>query len=334
MVIALINAAGQVDDIRETDEVSVTMYSNIKPVVSDSVPAFNPLEEKLIPVYTVNQNDVTRSWSVIPLDSNDIGQSVRDANRLFNTISKVPPYYSKLQQSLCDNVPFVVGASSGTNAPTVLGGTLTTAATMSFQVLASSTNKWLGVGRKRFQTSTTAGNVSGMRTAYGQWYRGSQPGYGGFLFKARVGMQINLNGGQQFIGLCASTGALAGEPSALLNCCGMGYDSTDASTGNWFFIRNNGTGSAVKVDLGANAARNTTDGFELSMFAPAGGARLFVRIINIRTQAIVLEDIYLVKLPVVDTLLAFKAEVRNGAVAAADNIEVANVFISSHADLI
>jgi hypothetical protein len=199
---------------------------------------------------------------------------------------------------------------------------------MSFQVAASSTNKWFGTPRKRFQTSTTAGNVSGMRTAYGQWYRGSQLGFGGFKFKAYVGMQINLNGGQQFVGLCASTAALSGEPSALLNSCGMGYDSTDASTGNWFFMRNNGTGSAVKVDLGVNAARNTTDGFKFEMYAPAGGARLFVRIRNMRTGVLVLEDAYLVKIPAVDTLLAFKAEVRNGAVAAADNLEVGNVYIT------
>lgn len=292
-----------------------------RPLVSDPIPNYNDTEEVLTPQYVIGVSDVTRSWTVSP----------RSSSSFPTQAAAVRAIYREYQDS---NYGFVVGPSSGTSAPTVLGGTLTTAATISAQVSASSTNRWLGMAKKRFQTSTTAGNVSGMRTAYGQWYRGSQPGYGGFLFKAQVGMQINLNGGQQFIGLCASTGALAGEPSALLNCCGMGYDSTDASTGNWFFIRNNGTGSAVKVDLGANAARNTTDGFELFMFAPAGGSRLFVRIINIRTRAIVLEDIYLVKLPVVDTLLAFKAEVRNGAVAAADNIEVANVFIGSHADLI
>lgn len=292
-----------------------------RPLITSAAPSFNPLEERLVASYVIGPSDVTRSWVVTALSGSN-----------FPTVEgAVRAVYDKFENAAYN---FIIGPSSGTAAPTVFGGTLTTAATMSAQATASSTNKWLGTARKRFQTSTTAGNVSGMRTAYGLWYRGSNPGFGGFLFKAHVGMQLNLNGGRQFIGLCSSTGALAGEPSALLNCCGMGYDSTDASTGNWFFIRNNGTGSAVKVDLGVNAARNTTDGFELFMFAPAGGVRLFVRIKNIRTGAVVLEDIYLVKLPVVDTLLAFKAEVSNGAVAAADNIEVAKVFISSHADLI
>jgi hypothetical protein len=291
------------------------------PLVINAEPEYNKLEQIIIPSYVIGVSDVTQSWTV----------TAREGSEFPTVAAAVRAAYKEKQDM---DYGFIVGPSSGTSAPTVLGGTLTTAATMSFQVTASSTNKWLGTARKRFQTSTTAGNVSGMRTAYGQWYRGSNPGFGGFLFKAHVGMQLNLNGGRQFIGLCSSTGALAGEPSALLNCCGMGYDSTDASTGNWFFIRNNGTGSAVKVDLGTDAARNTTDGFELFMFAPAGGVRLFVRIKNIRTGAVVLEDIYLVKLPVVDTLLAFKAEVSNGAVAAADNIEVAKVFISSHADII
>lgn len=292
-----------------------------RPIVGVAAPAYNPLEETLTASYVISATDVTRTWVVTPLNGS-----------IFNSIPEaLRAVLSKFNDARYD---FIIGPSSGTAAPTVLGGTLTAAATMSFQVAASSTNKWFGTPRKRFQTSTTAGNVSGMRTAYGLWYRGSQPGYGGFLFKAYVGMQINLNGGQQFVGLCASTAALAGEPSALLNCCGMGYDSTDASTGNWFFIRNNGTGSAIKVDLGANAARNTTDGFELEMFAPAGGARLFVRIKNVRTGATVLEDIFLLKIPAVNTLLAFKAEVRNGAVAAADNLEVGNVYITSHATIL
>ena len=64
-------------------------------------------------------------------------------------------------------------------------------------------------------------------------------------------MNINLNGGQKFVGLCNSTAVLAGEPSALLNMCGMGYDAADASTGSWFFMYNDGTGNTLlKLTLG------------------------------------------------------------------------------------
>lgn len=236
-----------------------------------------------------------------------------------------------LQVGLHGNSVFMVAPSSGTTAPTVWGGTLTTAATMSLQQTIASANPWLATSRKRFQTSTTAGNVSGMRTAYVQWFRGSAAGFGGFFFRVQFGMSINLNGGQKFIGLCARTAALAGEPSALLNMIGMGYDSTDPSTGNWFLMRNDGTGAATKVDLGAtDAARNTTHGYDLIIFCPPGAAtEIFVRIVNLHTRNVVLDTSYTTDLPAANTGMAFKAEVRNGAVAAADNIEVAKVYIET-----
>lgn len=236
-----------------------------------------------------------------------------------------------LQVGLSGNSVFMVAPASGTTAPTAWGGTLTTAATMSLQQTIASANPWQATSRKRFQTSTTAGNATGMRTAYTQWFRGNAAGFGGFFFRAQLGMNINLNGGQKFVGLCASTALLAGEPSALVNMIGMGYDSTDASTGNWFLMRNDGSGTATKVDLGATeAARNTTHGYDLIIFCPPGAAtEIFVRITNIHTGNVVLDTSYTTDLPAVNTGMAFKAEVRNGAVAAADNLEVAKVYIET-----
>lgn len=236
---------------------------------------------------------------------------------------------TSLQVGLHGNAVVLIAPASGTSAPTIHGGTLTTAATMSLQFTAGSTNRWSATPRKRFQTSTTAGNASGMRTAYTQWFRGSAAGFGGFWFRAQLGAQINLNGGQKFVGLCASTGALAGEPSALVNMCGMGYDAADSSAGNWQFMRNDGSGTATKVDLGTDAARGTTQGWDLQMFLAPNGAELFVRIVNLNTGVVVLNTSYTTDLPATNTGMAFKAEVRNGAVAAADNLEVAKVYIEA-----
>jgi len=235
-----------------------------------------------------------------------------------------------IQVGLHGNAVFMVAPASGTSAPTAWGGTLTTAATMSVQQTIASSSPWLATWRKRFQTSTTAGNATGMRTAYTQWFRGSATGFGGFFFRAQLGANINLNGGQKFVGLCASTGALAGEPSALINMCGMGYDAADSSAGSWFFMRNDGTGTATKVDLGANALRsNITHGYDLIMYMAPGGSVLFVRIVNIHSGVTVLDTNYTTDLPAANTGMAFKAEVRNGAVAAADNVEVAKVYIET-----
>ena len=239
-----------------------------------------------------------------------------------------------LQVGLSGNAVFMVAPASGTTAPTAWGGTLTTAATMSVQQTIASANPWQATWRKRFATSTTAGNLSGMRTAYTQYFRGNATGYGGFFFRAQLGQNINLNGAQCFVGLCASTGALAataGAVSALVNMIGMGYDTTDASTGNWQLFRNDGSGTATKVDLGAtNAARNTTHGFDLIIFCPPGAAtEIFVRIVNLHNGATVLDTSYTTDIPAVNTGMAFKAEVNNGAVAAAANLEIAKVYIET-----
>lgn len=239
-----------------------------------------------------------------------------------------------MQVGLSGNSVFMVAPASGTTAPTAWGGTLTTAATMSLQQTIASSNPWQATSRKRFATSTTAGNLSGMRTAYTQWFRGNAAGFGGFFFRAQLGQNINLNGAQCFVGLCASTGALAataGAVSALVNMIGVGYDTTDASTGNWQLFRNDGTGTATKVDLGAtNAARNTTHGYDLIIFCPPGAAtEIFVRIVNLHNGATVLDTSYTTDIPAVNTGMAFKAEVNNGAVAAAANLEVAKVYIET-----
>jgi hypothetical protein len=234
-----------------------------------------------------------------------------------------------MQVGLHGNSVMMVAPANATTAPTVWGGVLTTAATMSHQQTIASANRWLATRRTRFQTSTTINNATGMRTAYVQWFRGNAAGFGGFWFRCQLGQNININGGQKFVGLCASTGALAGEPSALLNMCGMGFDSTDLATGNWQFMYNDGTGSAAKVDLGVDAARNTTTGYDLVMFMAPNSSELFVRIVNLATNVVVLETSYTgANVPVVNTGMAFAAQVRT-TTAAADNLEIAKVYIES-----
>jgi len=256
------------------------------------------------------------------------------AGRLLPKIIGPAGIDTALQAGLHGNSVFMLSPASGTTAPTVWGGTLTTAATMSVQQTIASANRWQATWRKRFATSTTAGNLSGMRTAYTQWFRGSAAGFGGFFFRAQFGQNINLNGAQAFVGLCASTAALAttaGAVAALLNMIGVGYDTTDANTGNWFLYRNDGSGTATKVDLGAaQAVRNTTHGYDLIIFCPPGAAtEIFVRIVNLHTGVMVLDTSYTTDLPAVNAGMAFKSEVNNGAVAAAANLEVAKVYIET-----
>jgi hypothetical protein len=239
-----------------------------------------------------------------------------------------------MQIGLHGNSICMIAPASGTTAPTIWGGTLTTAATMSLQQTIASSSPWLATSRKRFQSAATAGSTTGMRLAYTQWFRGNAAGYGGFWLRTQFGQNLNLTGSQLFIGLCASTAILntaAGSAGALLNCIGVGYDTTDANTGNFFLMRNDGAGTCTKVDLGSNAARsNTTHGYDLIIYCPPGAATdIYVRVVNLHSNVVVLDTSYNTDIPAVNTGLAFKAEVNNGAVASATNIEVAKVYIES-----
>lgn len=239
-----------------------------------------------------------------------------------------------LQTGFHGNAIMMVSPTSSNSAPDTIGGTLTTITTISSLQTIASSNPWLATFRKRFTTTATAGNTSGMRTSYVQWFRGNVAGFGGFFFRAQLGHNTNLNGSQLFVGLCQSGVALAataGAVSALVNMIGMGYDTTDANTGNWFLYRNDGTGTAVKVDLGASAVRsNVGHGYDLIIYCPPGVATaIYVRITNLHTSAVVLDTSYTTYIPAVNTGMAFKAEVNNGAVAAAANVEVAKVYIET-----
>lgn len=238
-----------------------------------------------------------------------------------------------MQVGLSGNSVAMFAPANGTTAPTQMGITLTTATTISHQQTIASANPWQATRRTRFASATTAGATTGCRTAYGQWFRGNAAGFGGFWFRTQFGQALNINGGHAFVGLCASTTALpatAGAISALLNTIGMGYDTTDASTGNWFLYRNDGTGTATKVDLGPGAARNTTHGYDLIIYCPPGAAtQIGVRIVNLHTNTVVLDATYNTDLPNVNTALAFKAETNNGAVASAVSLEIAKLYIES-----
>ena len=192
----------------------------------------------------------------------------------------------------------------------------------------------MATSRKRFASAATAGSTTGMRLAYTQWFRGSAAGFGGFWFRTQFGQNLNLTGSQAFVGLCASTAILntaAGSVGALLNCVGIGYDTTDANTGNWFLMHNDGSGTCTKVDLGTNAARaNTTHGYDVVIYCPPGAAtEIFVRVVNLHTGVEVYNSSITTDLPATNTGLAFKGEVNNGAVASATNIEFAKVYIES-----
>lgn len=239
---------------------------------------------------------------------------------------------TSLQPHLGGNRVLQVSPTAGTGAPTVIGGSVGSTGGVSFQQSFSSTNRWLSTARKRYTSNSSAGSAASLRQAYLNWFRGSAAGFGGFTFRVQFGYSVNINGSQFFVGLCGATGALGGDPSTDFpaNMCGVGWDAADPGTGNLQFFRNDTAGSPVKVDLGAtHAARAADVGWELNMFMAPGGSELFVYIVNLNTGGVVIDTSYTTNIPDADNGMAFKADVRNGAVASAVTIDVAKVYIEA-----
>jgi hypothetical protein len=237
---------------------------------------------------------------------------------------------STVQSALHGNTVFFLSLTAGGTAPAGIGGSITTAATMSTPALAA-TSSWTATQRKRFQTAATAGAATGLRASNTQWWRGNAAGRGGFFYRCWFGQSLHVAGSRAFVGLTASLTAMANDPSNDINFIGMGFDAADA--GNWQLIMRDATNAAVKVDLGAGAARNATNAFELAMFCPphnGAAAPITVQVRNLVTgQTVLAPTPYATNLPVETAFLAASCQCSNGAVASAVNIEIAKLYIES-----
>jgi len=164
--------------------------------------------------------------------------------------------------------------------------------------------------RVQFDTGTSTTSTAGIRTTYGQWWRGTTTSEGGFLFNAVFSQNTNVSGHTVFIGLCESTATLTTSAAILTNSIGIGYDTTDSAAGNWYTFRNDGSGTATKVDTGV--ARNTTSVLEFSAYCKGASGNITVSLINRSTSSVAFSSSsYSTNLPSSNTFLAMKAECCN-----------------------
>lgn len=213
-----------------------------------------------------------------------------------------------------------------TVAGTTVGIVISSTATVSHptQLL---TNLLTAIRRIRWATSASAGTATGFFETSPTKWQGNGAGLGGYSCEFVFGLNlVNTTGHQVFVGLGAAA-VLAGDPSALVSCIGMGFDAADLSTGNWQLIRNDASGTATKVNLGSGAARNLTDLFKLTIAAAANGSAIFVTVINLSTAITVLSTSYSTDIPANNLLLAARVQCRNGAIASAVAIDLATMII-------
>lgn len=249
------------------------------------------------------------------------------AGHIFPTVMDASGKSFSLQTAMFGNRVALIRPGSST-AISSLGLTPTTAATLSHPTLAT-TNLATSLTRTRFQTSTTAGNASGVRDGVATHWLGNGAGKGGFFahFYFCSG-SIAIATQQRMVGLSSSVSALAGEPSSsMADFIGMCKDGADT---NWFISRRTGTGAATKVDLGVAVA--TDQVFHMTLHAEANGSAIFVKINrynNDGTETNLLDTSYNTSIPTSTTFLARHLQTRNNAAASACNMEMCAIYSES-----
>jgi hypothetical protein len=142
--------------------------------------------------------------------------------------------------------------------------------------------------RKGFYGSVaSAGRYTGSRGSALLFYLG-----GGFKYVCDVYISDTAYGSgcRQFYGMQGATTDLAYSDSilvsSLLNCIGVGSDSADA---NLQIFHNDGTGTATKIDLGANFPANRTAGsalttvYGIELFNAPNSSSVLYRVVNKET---------------------------------------------------
>jgi hypothetical protein len=194
---------------------------------------------------------------------------------------------------------------TGTTAAISFGVSWTVSATQAHPTIAD-TNIMTSIKRATFTTTTTSGNQSGTRTTAPVCIRND-----GFFFVARHGILTYTSTMQIFVGLAAASGALAGQPSAVVNSVFMGKDSGETT---WQAVTVDGS-TASKTSTGrTTAAGGNAEVFDFYAFCKPGDSKITVRVVDVATGTVVLADTdKSSNLPVGSTPLYVHAECRNSA---------------------
>jgi len=188
------------------------------------------------------------------------------------------------------------GATFNNGSATVVydGGIVGSATAATTAQSVSSTNFVSKQIRLRYYSTTiSGGRYTGLRGSALLWYI-----HGGFLFTCDFNISDTAYNAtcQNFYGMAGQTtdlgygGAGNVQVSALTNLIGVGNDTTDT---NLQIIHNDATGTATKIDLGANFPANRTAGaamttmYSILLYNAPASTEVNYRVINNETGAVV-----------------------------------------------
>lgn len=196
----------------------------------------------------------------------------------------------------------------------------------------------IAVGGQRVQTrrgivtsAATANSAAELRVATYQCYRGDNTGgaaLGGFFLVTRFAVSSVTLNQRVAVGLFSSIAATAvtQNPSALLNCVFVGWDSADT---NLQLMCNDGIGSCTKINLGSSFPANTPDAvYEVALFCPPMGSSINYLIKRLDVPAAVSGELT-TDIPALSQLLAWHIYANNGGTAASVVIELMRMYLET-----
>lgn len=218
-----------------------------------------------------------------------------------------------LQSSLWGNQIQQVTPATGTTAGTFMGGSLTSAGTVSHPT-PSNTRRATGMRRIRHANVVTTTNqvlgFHGGSADMAAYLRGNGNGPGGFFLFARFSTALwAANTVRLFVGFRSGTTAVVASDTLAGNLCGFWHATTDNGTTINFTTRDGTTANSTAITvptLGADV------GFDAYIFCPPQGSTIYYRLDRLDTGATIVDSSTSTNLPSATTFMAPECAMSNG----------------------
>lgn len=238
---------------------------------------------------------------------------------------------SVLQPSLARNKVAFATARGNSASVDALGMLLTAVGTATIANVAT-TNIHTWSRRIDYLVTVAATTaVAGFRMSTNQWGTGNAAGLGGFHFICRWGPSTGVATATTrcFVGMSNTVAAPTDvNPSTLLNMIGMGWDNGDT---NIQMMRNDGTGTATKIDLGASFPRpntNTSQIFEIALFCAPNTTTIYYEVTDIGSGAVATGS-FSTDIPSNTTLLSPRGWMSVGGTSSVIGLAQCSVYIET-----
>lgn len=183
------------------------------------------------------------------------------------------------------NINELIVSGNGNTQVSNSGATLGTLGTASSPNISFSDMPSSAIRRVRYTSAPVSSQRAGVRFANATALINgtSSTSGGGFRLSTSFGFSIVPPLGFGFAGI--ATTALSTSPNAAFNIVGIGFDAGDT---NLSVYQNDGSGTPVKVSLGANftISTNPLDYYVLTLTCAPPSATIEYRVVNLRNNAV------------------------------------------------